>query len=119
PGQEGLPLAFSPDGKRLAGAGFVFTSGEAKVWDAADGRELLTLREPDRRLRAATFGPDGKVLLTLSRAFGTEPGEATLWDAGTGKKLRNWEVGAADAVAVSPDGQYLACADGGSLRDHV
>ena len=34
-------VAFSPDGRRLASAnGGVYTPGEIKIWDAADGREL-------------------------------------------------------------------------------
>ncbi len=57
-------LAFSPDGKRLAGV----TRDVAKMWDAATGHEVLTLRgAPQRHWDPAfnprvLFSPDGKRL---------------------------------------------------------
>jgi WD40 repeat protein len=57
-------LAFSPDGKRLAGV----SRDVAKMWDAATGHEVLTLRgAPQRHWDPAfnprvLFSPDGKHL---------------------------------------------------------
>lgn len=51
-------LAFSPDGRRLVGAGVV----GMQVWDAATGLALLPLFVPAQRLAAVAFSPDGKAL---------------------------------------------------------
>ena len=52
-------MAFSPDGKRLASAGFDKT---VKVWDATSGQEMLTLRGHTGWVRSVAFSPDGKRL---------------------------------------------------------
>jgi eukaryotic-like serine/threonine-protein kinase len=61
-------LCFSPDGKRLIAAGERQRkeNGEIKVWDAASGRELLTLNR-DRGLDLVHFSPDGRRLLGVGR----------------------------------------------------
>ena len=45
-------MAWSPDGKRLATGS---RDGTAKVWDAASGQELLTLKSDDIIGRAKTY----------------------------------------------------------------
>src|SRR5262245_58341094 len=62
-------LAFSPDGRLLATAGF---SGQAvKVWEVATGRELLTLGASENQmsynlqLADLVFSADGKTLLSF------------------------------------------------------
>jgi WD40 repeat protein len=50
-------VAWSPDGKRLATASWDKT---AKVWDAADGREVLTLRGHNDAVTSVAWSPDGK-----------------------------------------------------------
>jgi len=49
-------LAFSPDGRWLASADI---SGTVKVWNASQGNEVLTLREPVVDVSSLTFSPDG------------------------------------------------------------
>lgn len=49
-------VAFSPDGKRLASASEDQT---CKVWDAATGQELLTLKGHTTAVNSVAFHPDG------------------------------------------------------------
>ncbi|QEL20805.1 WD40 repeat domain-containing protein [Limnoglobus roseus] len=78
-------MVFSPDGRRIATLGSPRTTrfGEPRVWDAATGRELLTLPEP---VGAATggrlaFSPDGARLeFHPSKSFASD-GSVTIWDA--------------------------------------
>ena len=72
-------MAYSPDGKRLATASDDHT---AKVWDAATGQELLTLRGHWARLYGVAYSPDGKRLATAS-----DDHTAKVWDAATGQEL--------------------------------
>ena len=60
---HGRGAAFSPDGKKLAAAG---RDATAKVWDAATGRELLTLKGHTSSLFRVRFSPDGKRIATLA-----------------------------------------------------
>ena len=69
-------IAFSPDGRRLATA----NSTEVKLWDTADGQEILTLpRLPDGKdlkgVAALAFSPDGKRLIAALR-----DGRVEIWD---------------------------------------
>jgi WD40 repeat protein len=54
-------LAFTPDGKTLATAGF---DKKVKLWQTTTGRELLTLPEQKDRVRWLAFSPDGAMLTT-------------------------------------------------------
>jgi serine/threonine protein kinase len=60
---------FSPDGKRLAGAG---GDNTVRVWDAQTGQELLTFKDHGQRV---VFSPDGQ-RLAISNFYGVK-----IWDA--------------------------------------
>jgi WD40 repeat protein len=58
--------------------------GTAKVWDAAGGRELLTLTGPAGEV-IVSWSPDGTRLAT-----GSEAGTAKVWDAADAATVRQW-----------------------------
>jgi WD40 repeat protein len=107
-------IAFSPDGKTLAAGGGVFdsdssrwTSGEAKLWDIATGKERSTIKRHTDAIAALAFAPDGQTLVT-----GGADALIKLWDANTGdeKQAIPGHSGRVSALAFSPDGKTLASA---------
>lgn len=101
-------LAFSPDGRLLATAGF---SGQAvKVWEIATGRELLTLNASGNQsgayvqLSDLAFRADGKTLLSFVS------GTLREWEVETGKQARSLTLfpGASglETAKLSADGRW-------------
>ncbi|MHC4643564.1 MAG: protein kinase domain-containing protein, partial [Planctomycetota bacterium] len=103
-------IAFAPDGRRFVTAG---GDGTIKIWDAADGRELMTLRGHDFPVISITFRPDGKRIASVSR-----DSKIKIWDAQSGTEMMTlttdeslsgfltspWILG---QVAFSPDGRKI------------
>src|SRR5262249_4243150 len=77
-------LAFSPDGKRLAGA----DGREIKVWDTDSGKVLVTIPSP-APAGGVVFSPNGRrfagVIVTWDT--GQRKGALKVWDAATGKEV--------------------------------
>jgi WD40 repeat protein len=74
-----------------------------KIWEAATGREIRTLRQSDK-MSAFAVTPDDKKILA-----GDKKGHLHLWDITTGKSLGKFTgkaAGAAATIAVSPDGRH-------------
>ncbi len=105
-------VAFSPDGKTLAG---VRGYGTVRLWDTDTGEPKDTLTGDTVGVKDVAFSPDGKTLAGVSQG-----GTVRLWDTETGEqkgtpatdeqkdKLSRW-VGIVDAsVVFSPDGRTLA-----------
>ena len=85
-------VAFSPDGRRLASAnGGVCTPGEIKLWDTANGRELLGLPAHATPVWGLAFSPDGRQLASFGRGVAPTgsvlPCEVKVWDAAGGRQL--------------------------------
>jgi WD40 repeat protein len=98
-----LAVAVSPDGRRLASGSDDTT---VKVWDAATGKELFTLRKHDRVVNTVVFSPDGRFL-----ASGSLDGKVHVHDEkGTFQRTLLPGVGEVRTLAYSPDGKLLAIA---------
>jgi WD40 repeat protein len=130
-GEFGGSLAFSSDGKRLAGS---INSGHAvKVWETATGKELLSLAlwkseittERDAETgkehqslmssqltaTGVVFSPDGERLATAC-----DDGTVRVWDAATGEpRLVLKCLGPVHTIAFARSGNFLVSGGG---RDH-
>ena len=99
-----MSASFSPDGARI-----VTTSSDrtARLWDAATGQEILTLRGHEDQVLSASFSPDGARIVTAS-----DDHTARLWDVTTGHEiiaLRGHES-PVQSASFSPDGARIVTA---------
>ena len=72
-------MAFSSDGQRIVTGSVDQT---AKVWEAASGKELLTLKGHSGSIRSVAFSPDGQRIVT-----GSDDKTAKVWEAASGREL--------------------------------
>jgi WD40 repeat protein len=85
-----------------------------QLWQAAVGRARGQLPGHKSRVRCVAFAPDGKPL-----ASARESGTIRSWEGGAGnERLRVRTHGPGYAVALSPDGKFLAL-DGGLPSRHM
>ena len=98
------PVAWSPDASKLASAS---QGGAIKIFSAANGNEILTLRGHSNRVNSVAWSPDS---LRLASAGGDKA--IRIWDATGGGELLMLlkHTGAVRVCAWSPNGQWLASA---------
>ncbi len=111
-GHRAIGLAFSSDGRRLAGAG---TTGDVPVllWDLDTGGEPLVWHGHNpfgRGLLSVAFSPDGRRLVS-----GADSGVIKMWDVDLGQEsLTLSGFGPVWGLAFTPDGhQLVACCGAG------
>ncbi len=110
-----ISVAYSPDGKILASSGHFDDS--VKLWDAASGRMVRTLRTNGTGslfifgpMVPLVFFPDGKTILALGEAAGP-----AFWNAADGSLVR--KLGGTNTdFALNADASLLAVASSSSLR---
>ena len=101
-------IAFSPRGDIIAGGKW----GEIVLWDAADGKVLMTLPQPEGNGRPITlcFSPCGHYLLSGSWwQRGLQKVPIRLWEVATGKNIATFWGHTTDVqcFAFSQDGTLL------------
>jgi eukaryotic-like serine/threonine-protein kinase len=101
-------VVFSPDGSKLATAA---DDGWVRLWDSTSGQVLAAPGRHSAVAECVAFSPNGRIL-----ASGSKTGEIKLWDTSGGGAIGDllsanhniiW------GIAFSPDGRYLAAAEGG------
>lgn len=98
-------VAFSPDGKIIASGSEDQT---VKLWDAENGKLILTLIGHVKGAALVAFSPDGKMIASGSY----EDKKVRLWDVQTGAMKQELSLGNQRAEAFSADGKTMACTEG-------
>jgi WD40 repeat protein len=86
-------VSYSPDGQRILTGSQDQT---AKLWDAASGIELLTLKGHSGWIISAAFSPNGKRIATSGA------GTANVWEAASAEQVARWQEEERTAAAVEP-----------------
>lgn len=107
-------LDVSPDGKLLVSGG---NDNQVRLWNLADGAPVAVLSGHTRPVYSVAFHPQGQFVLS-----GDLMGGLKQWDVAAGKEVRTFDAaplhtyeggqqvdfGGIRALAMSPDGKYLA-----------
>jgi WD40 repeat protein len=133
-----LAVAFSSDGRMLAGAGLdspfyggYSSEGRVTLWDIRTSKILHTLKGPTGPAQTVAFSPDGQTVaagglgpmkagrgnLELAFSYSGRASEVRLWDAATGQMLwrTQGDSNGAQSLSFPSDGKALAFLDSNYL----
>ena len=72
-------ISYSPDGKTIASCSYDKT---IKLWNAEDGKEIITLKGHTNKVLGISYSPDGKTIASCS-----SDNTIKLWNAANGKEI--------------------------------
>ena len=97
-------MAVSPDGRTIVSGSW---NNTLKVWDAASGHLLRSLEGHTGAVNAVALSPDGSTIVS-----GSWDHTIRAWNLTSGKScVLFWNDAAISSLALSGDGQLLACGD--------
>jgi WD40 repeat protein len=97
-------VAFTPDGRTIVSGSYDKT---VKVWNTVSGRLLHSLYGHTKTVRAVAVSPDGRFIVS-----GSHDCTIRAWDLVSGEsRMLFWNDAAIHSLALSGDGQLLACGD--------
>ena len=104
-------VAFSPDGKRLASAGF---DEVIKLWEVPGGKLLHTLEGHSRPVNSVVFFPNGGMLVSTGGGRFTGGNDIRIWDSSTGlcRAVLQGHEGRVLQAIVTPDGKRILSGSG-------
>jgi WD40 repeat protein len=112
------PVAWSPDGARVAFIAQDHNAMNVEVWSVRRGQRLFTCQSVSGEPTGITWSPDGRYLAAGDAIVGSgmladgnngENSVVQFWDANDGRALFTYSAPKSpDRLAWSPDGRYLA-----------
>ncbi|MFL5705190.1 MAG: WD40 repeat domain-containing protein [Ktedonobacteraceae bacterium] len=97
-------IAWSPDGKYLAGSFASWNSNGICIWDTRTGN-LVRMFQSNNEMPSRAWSPNGKYLLTIGNA-------AEVWSMPAGQLVSTHTQHSVQNAAWSPDSTRIASADG-------